>query len=381
MVYNEINMKKFILSLILFLLFFIWSSSEISAANDKTIYLPEDVTFKGLYFKKADNITIDGNINGETYLIGQNIIVNGNIGGDLIAVGGNVDLNGKINGNARIIAGNLGISSSSLKNITIIAGKTNIEKRTEISENAVIINSDLNFYGKIKGDVKIFSNNFYDNGVINGNAEISSPNISFGDKSIFSSNLNYQSNFENIALSKKMPGRVTFKKSANNRLSPLANFESNTFVSRVKNVSSFASFFSYLIFGFILCFLFPRHFANMVKTCVEKPLASFIVGVLFYIVSPFIILALILTLVGIPLVFLYVGFLALLIFTSRIIIALVIGRKILRDEESKFLPLLIGLIIIQIALWIPFIGTVAKLSIVILATGSAVISKFGKYGK
>lgn len=338
------------------------NAGKVLAMEEKTVYLPENETFNGLYFKTAETITVDGTINGEAYLIASNVIVNGAVNGDLIAIGGNIDVNGKVSDSARLIGGNIAVSGPIGKNLLIVSVQNNIERKTVVGGNLVVAAENTRIFGKNNGEARIFANKVYYDGMSQKKVNFMSSDLEIGK----------EANFNGI--------KYEHSGSSGLPVSSFSDFNKNV-VARVRFFSGFASFFSYLVFGLILAFLFPKNFTNFDRYLNEKPLAGFICGLLFYCLSPLIFILLVLTLIGIPVALLFIFFVVLLGFVSRIVLAIFLGSKILKDEDSKFLPLLLGLSIIQIALWIPFFGGILKILIVLLGTGAILLSKFGKYAR
>ncbi len=374
--------KILIIPLLLFFLSFLTFKSPVLAKiSDETVYVPENETINGLYVKVASDITVDGNINGETYLVGKNIIINGDITGDLIAIGANIDINGSVSENARLLGGKIYVSAPIGKNLLVVAGQTDIARKTIIGGNLVLINGQGQIFGQTTGQTKIYSGKIFYNGKAGKDTEIFSSNLSIGKDAFFSENLTFHASREIKNPAKQIHGNFEFIKQ-DEFFTPLSLYHQNyNFFSKVKSFSMFAGFFSYLVFGLILAFLFPKIFTNIDRFLNDKPLASFIFGLFFYAMFPLIFVLLLITLIGIPMALLSIFCVLILGFVSHIVLALFIGGKILKDEESKFLPLVVGLSIIQLMLFIPFFGMIFRIIIVLLGTGAILLSKFGRYSR
>ncbi len=369
-------MKRFLFLIITLFLFF-FTTRFAYAKEQKTVYLPENEIVNNLYFKTGGTITIDGTVNGEAYLIGENIIVNGNINGDLIATGVTVTFNGNVSDNVRLAGGTVSISGHIGKNALIFGGQTEVEKNAVIQGNLVEFSRNTNILGKIDGEARITAANIFFNGKTGQNAKLISNNISFGNNFLVGGNLEYQAVNQIASLKPQVKGNVVFVK-RNGHL-PTTNLKQLGL--KLVSLISWINYLCSLIIGFLLVFVFPKQFSNINKFLAEKPLASFIFGLVFYCLIPFGLIILGLTIIGIPLAFLFIFLLVLLIFVSRVVVGLLIGSRILSDGESKFLPLLLGLTILQIVSLIPYLGLISKVLIVILGSGAVLLSKLGKYAK
>lgn len=372
--------RFFLSSLIIFLLatLIIAPHTAWAAASYDTVYLPESMTVSGLYFKNAGTITIDGNINGETYLIGGQIIVNGNVNGDLLATGGTVAINGNVSDNVRIAGGTVSISGNVGKNVLVLAGQTEIEKAARINGNLTIASGNAQVLGTIAGQTQIAAGNLFFNGKSAGNATLWASNLKIEKQANFAQDLTYTTEKAIETIKQNVSGRADFIKTE--VVPPMISLN-NKSIQTLKPFAFWASFFNYLIFGFLLTFIFPKQFGNVSRFLKEKPLASIIAGFIYYAICPIIVLILIVTLIGIPLAIIFAILTVILVFISRIVIGLYVGSQILKDEENKFLPLLLGLSLIQLLTLIPFLGFFVKILVVLLGTGGILLSKMGKYAK
>lgn len=365
-------------------LLFLFSAVPLAFAQNQesTVYLPANETFEGLYIKTAKNITIDGTINGEAYLIGESIIVNGNVNGDLIAVGSNVDVNGNISDNVRIISFQSTISGNVGKNLTVLSAKNNVENKTAVGGNMVAVSGDSQIFGKVGGESYIISRQLFFGGQSTRKAYLNSPKLTIGKGATFGGALEYVTKNEIKSLDTQVKGKLQHTSVNEKLMFPLFIDNGKMFISQqFKTLAGFFNFLGYLIVGLILSFIFPRSFTNISRTILDKPLASFIAGVLFYVIFPFVFLSIVLTIIGIPIALLAVLLLAAIAFSSRIVVSLAVGNLILKDETAKFLPLIIGLTITQIIYWIPFFGFIARLIVIAVGSGGILLSKFGRIGK
>jgi hypothetical protein len=354
--------KRFIILLSLVLLLILLP--KIVNAENQTTYLPEQETINGLYFKNAENITIDGTINGEAYLFGENVTVNGKINGDVLIIASNIDVNGNVSDSLRILGKQVHISGNVGKNLTILAWQTNIENKSTITGNAVLFGNKSQVFGIIQGESRITSRETYAAGKFEKTVTFVSPNISISKNNVFKQG--------KIIQTKDLKDNVFFW--PNNKFIQIIS-------GKTRTLGNFLSFFGYLIIGLVLTFLYPKHFTNINHFLTDKPLASFIIGLIFYLVLPFIVVFIALTIVGIPISLVILTIMLVILFVSRIITALFIGSLILKDSDSKFFPLFLGLIILQLVFWIPFFGIVFKVITVITGSGALLLSKLGKINR
>jgi hypothetical protein len=356
-------MKKIVFFIFAFYFFFTLLPKS-TLADEQTIYIPDKDVIQGLFFKQAKNITIDGTINGEAYLVGENITVNGTINGDLIAIGSNIDINGTVSDNLRTFSKQIHVYGDIRKNATIVSMNANIENKSILSGNVVMLANKAQIFGNLEGESHIQARSLYVDGEFQKQSILSSPNLTISKNTIFSQG--------KIISSGDKSGNIFLSK--NTRLISFI-------LAKIQYFGNLLSFFGYLICGLILTFLFPKNFTNINHFLFEKPLACFIVGLLFYLLLPFILVFIALTVVGIPISILIALSSLMVMFVSRIVVSLSIGSRILKDQNSKFFPLILGLIILQVVFWIPFFGTAIKIIAVLLGSGAIILSKLGKINR
>ncbi len=306
--------------------------------------------------------------------MGQDITINGNIVGDVIIVAVNTFINGHISGNARVFSVHTNLNSRIDNNLTLISKESFLSKKASVGGNMLTISDELQFAGVIYGESKIMSRFFFVDGILGKKANIVSKNLNIGKLAVFNSDLIYKTKSPISNINNHVKGKIRYEKADNFLQFNLVGKKTEVY----KNILNVLNFLSVFILGTIMAFLFPKNFTIISQTVIEKPLANFIVGLLFYFISPVVILLLIFSIIGIPIALLLTFFMAVFVFLSRIIISLAIGNMIFKDKNSKFIPLLVGLTITQIIFLLPFINVLFKIITLFLTTGALFISRFGR---
>jgi TolB-like protein/class 3 adenylate cyclase/cytoskeletal protein CcmA (bactofilin family) len=130
-----------------------------------------------------------------------------------------------------------------------------------------------------------------------------------------------------------------------------------------------------IIVGLLVNYFLPKQTEEIVSTISGSIWKSLGIGLIFLIVAPLCIIISLLTAIGIPagiiLAFLYI----IMIYISRIYVALWIGRKFLGNFKESFTtlffwPFVAGTIIIGILLLIPVIGWLLRFFLLLIGLGS-----------
>lgn len=128
------------------------------------------------------------------------------------------------------------------------------------------------------------------------------------------------------------------------------------------------------VVGFLFWRIFPG-FLLETMTAIRTSLGqSLLWGVLLTFLSPFAFLVLLLSLVGIPLALISLAIFLILGYLSQIFVGLVLSKFLLPKSPNFFLSLLLGLVILRIVFYVPFLGGVLKLLTFFLGIGGAFLA-------
>ncbi len=306
--------KKIIfLFLLLGLLFVptIKSQAMETSSGDLSIVEANEIINSNFY-TIADNVIIEGKINGDLVALSKNIIVNGQIEGDIIALAEKIEVNGQVGGNIRALGSEINLDSPVARNITVLADKMSLGENSIIAWDAYVASSYLENNGLINGELKHH-------------------------------NLN---------------------KKNTEKINPWS------FIWPI-----IYKFFCALIVGLVLIFIGKKTLPILFKTLEKTPRKTLLPGLLLLLIPPFIFFFLILTLIGIPLMMILIALWFLLIYLTKIFIALFVGKiiikKLLKKEVDNLLwPLILGLFIVHLLLIIPYFGAFFGFIFTILGLGT-----------
>lgn len=132
----------------------------------------------------------------------------------------------------------------------------------------------------------------------------------------------------------------------------------------------------------VLAALFPKQTDNILNKVEDEWLKSFGFGVLGLILIVPIIVGLIISLLGIPLIPIFILLVAAAYIMGFVAVAGCIGKRIFKafkNKKVKPLPLevLLGAVVVILISWVPFIGWLIKLLIVLTGFGGVILTKFG----
>ncbi|MFA7301591.1 MAG: hypothetical protein WC069_04730 [Candidatus Shapirobacteria bacterium] len=334
-------MKKIIYSSLLLILFLSKFSAPLLAQNKTkaVVKLPTFVT--------GQENTIDKPVIGDLMVAGgQNKIIT-TVSGDAYVAGGQINIGGTISGNLIVLGGEITISGNIGKNLIIAGGQVTLDDKSSVAGYVLTAGGQVDIQGKVMGPVKVGAGS-----------------LVVGTKAIINGNLEADVSQSNISETAKISGTKNIKIYETKKSEIKPNIWRDFAIA--KSIFSFLS-------KLLILLIFVRLFGQSVKP-ISQYLASFwsitIRGLILLFVTPFLSLILFPTLIGIPLSLLIMTIYFIAIYISQIVVALAVGKTI---SINIYLQGSIGLLLLTIVGFIPFIGGLTKL--VVLLFGLGIISQ------
>jgi len=130
-----------------------------------------------------------------------------------------------------------------------------------------------------------------------------------------------------------------------------------------------------LLMGILLFWIAPRMRSSMMPA-VRTMLASGGIGFLAAVSIPIAAIILALTVIGIPVALLFIALWLLGLYLAKIIIAQWIGTAILGIRDggwaSTLMPLLLGVLIVVLAINLPYVGSILNFILILVGLGALV---------
>lgn len=374
-------MKKLFLSLSLLLLPLL-IPQNVSALEFKSgdyIELAQDASSSGSLIATGRNISIKGTVSGDLFCAGQNIDVSGNVDGDVICAGQSIRISGRVNGDIRTAGQTIELTTAQVfRNLTafgqdiLLRNKTGI--RGEVGIGAQHLELSESIVGKdISGGVE--SANL--NGGVGGNVYLETEHLSLGPTATIAGSLRYGSD-NDLAMSETATVSGTITKTEPKMESKVAEKKEKVTESGFSLASIVGKFIFFGLIGLVLIKLAQGFTENFVTTAETQSLKSLGFGFLTLLIVPIVAILIAITLIGIPLTILIFLVLGAVIFISRILVAIAIGKlffKQFKNEKQHSLEwsLLVGLIISLFLFQLPVIGSIAVFFSMLWGLGTFVL--------
>ncbi len=329
--------------------------------SDSTVTVGADEVINDNLFVGAQTVTIDGKIDGDLFVGAYSVNINGEVTGNVFAGGSVVNIKGKVGRDAFIggqsvtvdgeIGNDLYVGAASviLDQDAVVGRDANVSAGTfdldgEVGRNLDLSAGSVNIAGKVNGDVSGEVNELDMSGdaEVVGNLDYTAPqkatmedNAKVGGTDNWTKEDSKQDKDDKVSDTQKSAGfHYTWK--------------------AIKGLGV-------LLLGFILILILKDKSKKITNYMTKKPLASFGWGLLFAIIAPILIVAALVTIIGIPLsLVMMAGFFILLMF-SEIFLGLCLGLYILKSlkkdkEPSLYGAYFLGMVIVLLVYLIPYVG-------------------------
>lgn len=287
--------------------------------------IEEGRTVNSSLYSAGRTIDIRGTINGDVFCGGQTITISATVKGDVICAGQDVTIDGIVEGDVRVAGQLVTIKGDVKRSATVAAMSFSLDAGAKVGQDLTTVGDQANIKGAVGRDIVASGNNLIFNGMVGRNAKAEGATVRLkGDA--------------------RIAGDFTYTSDRDVQKERNAAVSGDTVHNRPEQEPSGPSFslglYLFVLVGFVLiyvaiAFLFPQFLRRTSGQIRSNFLKSFLVGLAGSFLVPMLALGLIMSLIGIPLVFF-----ALLAFLFASALALPIaafytGRLVFRDKQKS----------------------------------------------
>lgn len=320
----------------------------------------------------GQSVTSAGAITGDLIAGGATIIVTGDVSGDVALGGGNINLLSNVGDDVRVGGGTVVIQGK-IGGDLVAGGGTVTLGGAGVLGDATIGAGTVHIDAPITGNALIGGGEVYINAPITGNVKIDADKVTLGSGAVITGTLTYKSKTE---LTKEpgatVNGEVTFTPRADKK-----EHAPKMALAAIFGALAIWKFFALLTSAFVIGMLLKRYALETVQLSVGRPWYELGRGLLVLVVTPVISIILMVTLVGIPFGILgFIAFFAMMMFAwimAAIILGSVVYKYITKAEmfEVSWKTILLGVVLFTLVGFVPFIGWLANMLLVLIALGAS----------
>ena len=332
-------------------------------------------TINDTLFAVGDSVSVDGDVNGDLIAFARLVTVRGSVSGDVITAGETVEIQGKVGGN--VIGAGRAVTLTQARvgrNFYGAGSDVAVGTGTEILGNAAAAGQTVNVDGKIGVDVFSAARDFVLRGEVARNVASAGQNVTLLAPATVGGDLKARvGDLDKVQIASGATVRGNVDKQVVEGLNQQAKrgskyLTASFYVWQVVRLG--AAFLS----GLVLLWLFAGLRTAALGDAGEA-VKTGLFGLIALIVLPVIAFIACVTVVGLPLGIIGVVVWLLGLYFAKIVVAQLIGRSLFRSPQGVphyAATLLAGLVIVIIAINLPWIGWLIGFVLTLLGLGMLV---------
>lgn len=352
-------------------------------ANDEVNIPAEKVIDDDLYVS-GGIVTIEGTVKGDLFAWGGTVTINGDVTGDLVTGGGTVIINGKVGDDAYVMGGMVTINNDVGSDVIATGGSITFGSDAKITRDLIAAGGSVIVRGDTGRKLNVGAGNALLTGRIGGKAVIEADTLKIGSTARLEGDLTYVSSKKlvmedgaNVAgrIKHRLPPKEEKKPEIPAFLAPLGLFGAMMAYVLSLIISFLWAIVSLFVVGLALALLFPRATKSVSDRVFTTPWPCIGYGLVALVVVPVLIFFLLVTVIGIPLAMIIAALFGIAVYIAKVFVCIHIGEKTiwLFNKEAKPAlgwSLLLGVLIYVFLGWIPIIGGLLKLAVLLAGLGA-----------
>ncbi len=367
------KIKKPKIKALILLLFIAQASFAIELIQTEQFITPEGEILTKETWISAQTINIDGEASNDLFAVAAAINLDGTFHGDVWGGGETVGAAGIFRDDVRLMSRTVQVAGTFHKSLTAIGNTIKIERTAILHKNMLCLGENVIVEGSVDGNVRIMAQRVTLGGQIGGNVSLVTREISVLPGTVINGDLTYTAPKE-LVLSPSviLNGELT------------REFETPPTLQIFKSdlITHFIFGLAALVTGLVLIGLFPHYTGASLHALRTARGLSGLIGFVALFMLPVTASLLLLTLIGLPLSILLFLFYFILLYLSKIVVALALGSAILRRREfskrTAVAPLALGLLIIYALTSLAAVSLLINILIAILGLGALLLALFKK---
>lgn len=304
---------------------------------------------------------------GDVMIAGGKARFSGATGRDYLGAAGDQTVSGRIHGALRAAGGTVRLMGSVDHNATIAGGTVSVDRAGVIGQNGYLAGGTVNIDGAVRGALMVAGGTVVINGPVGGDVDVVAAGEFFvGPDADIAGSLRY-----------RVPnGKM--------HMDPAAHVAGAVTALPAPSVGGAAYVFGvlwmlgFLATGAVVVAFLPRLMSDTADLVHDRPSRSALVGLGGLILTPIAIVVAASTVIGLPLAFLTTLIYLILVYVSRIGVALWLGRRLMgtrvRLGRTRALANFgVGALILTIVRFIPVLGPLVTFVAVVVGLGALLL--------
>lgn len=333
------------------------------------VSVPADQTVDDTLVAMGENVEIDGTVTGDVIAMARRVRVRGTIRGNLVAMGRDVEVDGTVEGSVLQLGQTATTRGQANGSLYAFAQTITLLRDARVGGNATTFSETASIEGTVGRDVTAFGKTLDVAGTVSQRMTAYGAQITVRSGARIERDLiAHVREREHVQVD---PGATI---GGATRIE-VAEPEPNRYLTATFYVGQIIRLVAAFVTGWLLFWLIPRAArASLADT--GRVLTAAGVGALLICATPIIAIVIGVTIIGLPLALFAVLAWAALLYLAKILVALSIGRVVLaRDSRpgSIAMALLVGLLLVIVAINLPWVGFIVNMVLTIVGFGLACV--------
>lgn len=350
--------------------------------NGAQVLVSEKKTVHDNFYIGALTTRIDSEITQDLSVLANEATLNATVGGDVIVLGRTVTLAGDVDGDVRLIGADVVVRGNIDGDLVVVGGSVRVAPQASIEGDVIIVGGNAILDGEYEGQITAVAAEVSMLGVFNEEAAITTQRMILGDSVEINDHLAYFAP-KRAEYKPQVIGEIAFNE--------IDSWQETGLVKRlILNMVSFWTLFKFittLLLAFILVYAFRVFTQDTAYTGFEKAPRSLGVGVASFLVIPFIVTILVISIVAFPLAIilalLYVVALIITTAMSGIMLGVLIHKLLVRSGKKRHIITFhisaLGVVLMTLIQLIPYVGDVIWFTLFLLSFGALLIVVFDRF--
>lgn len=347
------------------------AAADVRSGQDVTVAAGE--TVNGDLYAAGNSVNILGTVNGDVFAAGRVVNVSGMVKGGLTVAAQNIDVSSSVGTGVRLAGQTISFSGAAGRDLFVAGSDANIKNGAKIGGDLISTSGTTRLDGAVTGNVRGSGGTVTINGPVGGNVDADVGNLNIAPGADIKGNLTYTSqNQATIEPGARIAG-------TRNQRTPQATEPTGGFPTFTVAMGM-VGFLMSLLTGSILILLMENRIAVISDAIGYSVLGSLGWGALIFFVTPIVVVAVLITIIGIPIGIILLLVYGIALYLSQIFTGLFIGRILTGRYEKPSSragligQLALGLLIITVLQLIPFVGGLVTLAVLIFGLGAIIVA-------
>ena len=320
------------------------------------VTVPAGETINDDLIAAGGTVTIAGRVTGDVYAFGETVVVTGVVDGDLISAARQVTLDGSVLGDVRSAGQQVTTNGWVGKNVTAAAERLSVSSTGQIGGSVLAGADTLTVFGPVGRGLRVYARTAQIGGPVGGSLQATVETLRVEPGARIADGLDYSASREASLPPGSVAGPVTFT-----QVQREDEVQQPPILNGLFNWVGLICLAGSALLGALAVKLFPSVPEQISREGWQRPLQSFGIGLVIFLLTPLVGFLVALTVIGLPLTLalaLVYGLALLLAWPALgLFIGAVLARAVRRDNAVHAAWLLVvGLVTLHLVTHLPVLG-------------------------